>query len=258
MSFSESILELLDNERSMGVEADGLSADDLRLRYLRATSSGGFGEFISIGKAFEKAGLYQEGIESYSKAIDCDSRSSEGYLYRGEAVLAVFVSRDEQGSERELGAWGCRDLEKASELSLPDDAARVGARLASAYLMTGRYGDGVNLIRELVDLDSNAEVSGVVADLIYLKGFGYLFLDGHLSEAYECFGALQKVPGFENFGWFGEAVCAMVSRDSGRATLAGARVDPLMKMALERVVESGVGNYLSVVRSLVEGSYLEE
>src|SRR5260370_28966536 len=93
---------------------------------------------LSYARSFESFGMDEEAVGAYDEALVRDGHCWEAYLGRGEALLGMFVARDEGGSASDLGARPVGDFRRA--LSLAGRArGRVFRSFAAALLVVGGY-----------------------------------------------------------------------------------------------------------------------
>src|SRR5713226_3241800 len=101
---------------------------------------------LSYARSFESFGMDEEAVGAYDEALVRDGHCWEAYLGRGEALLGMFVARDDGGSASDLGARAVGDFERA--LSLAGSArGQVFRSFAIALLVIGDYARCENLVR---------------------------------------------------------------------------------------------------------------
>src|SRR5713101_6498435 len=164
---------------------------------------------LSYARSFESFGMDEEAVGAYDEALVRDGHCWEAYLGRGEALLGMFVARDDGGSASDLGARAVGDFERA--LSLAGSA--------------------------------RGQVFDARSDLFYMLGFARLF-SGYADKGIEAFLEMEKLGSSIEDSLFGRAVCflAIGKMDLVREIQSQLRAE--LSEAVRILGESGCNSFL--------------
>jgi len=203
---------------------------------------------LSYARSFESFGMDEEAVGAYDEALVRDGHCWEAYLGRGEALLGMFVARDEGGSASDLGARAVGDFERA--LSLAGSArGQVFRSFATALLVIGDYARCENLVEAWFGQGHEQEFDAR-SDLFYVLGFARLF-SGYADKGIEAFLEMEKLGRSIEDSLFGRAVCflAIGKMDLVREIQSQLRAE--LSEAVRILGESGCNSFLDVARVLV-------
>jgi len=190
----------------------------------------------------------EEAVGAYDEALERDGLCWEAYLARGEALLGMFVARDEGGSARDLGARAAGDFERA--LSLAGSArGQVFRSFATAILVIGYYARCENLVESWFGKGHEQEFDAR-SDLFYVLGFARLF-SGYAEKAIEAFLEMEKLGRSIEDSLFGRAVCFLVTRKMDLVREIQSQLRAELSEALRILGSSGCNSFLDVARVLV-------
>jgi len=112
----------------------------------------------NIGLAYSKLDRYEEAIESYKRAIDCNTEIPEVYLYLGIAYGQLEKYKDSINA-----------LDKAKQL-IPNDQ-RIISSLAIQYCKSGNPKKGIAVFKDALKINpNNIMVLGCLGDAYYEIG----------------------------------------------------------------------------------------
>src|SRR5258708_37123895 len=96
-----------------------MSPDEILSTYKSLVGSRGLtvSGILSYARSFESFGMDEEAVGAYDEALVRDGLCWEAYLGRGEALLGMFVARDDGGSAGDLGVRAVVDFESALSLA---------------------------------------------------------------------------------------------------------------------------------------------
>jgi len=203
---------------------------------------------LSYARSFESFGMDEEAVGAYDEALVRDAHCWEAYFGRGEALLGMFVARDEGGSASDLGARAVGDFERA--LSLAGSArGQVFRSFATALLVVGDYARCENLVEAWFG-DGHEQEFDARSDLFYMLGFARLF-SGYADKGIEAFLEMEKLGRSIEDSLFGRAVCflAIGKVDLVREIQSQLRAE--LAEAVRILGESGCNSFLDVARVLV-------
>src|SRR5258707_7755753 len=123
------------------------SPDEILSTYKSLLESRGLtvSDILSYARSFESFGMDEEAVAAYDEALVRDSLCWEAYLGRGEALLGMFVARDDGGSASDFGRRAVDDFERA--VSLAGSArGQVFRSFVTALLVIGDYATCENLV----------------------------------------------------------------------------------------------------------------
>lgn len=200
---------------------------------------------LSYARSFESFGIDEEAAGAYDEALVRDSLCWEAYVGRGEALLGMFVARDEEGSASDLGARAAGDFERA--LSLAGSARdQVFRSFATALLVIGEYARCENLVEAWFGEGHEQELDGR-SDLFYLSGFARLF-SGYADKGIEAFLEMEKLGRSIEDSLFGRAVCFLVIRKMDLVREIQYKLRAELSEAVRILGESGCNSFLDVAR----------
>ncbi len=203
---------------------------------------------LSYARSFESFGMDEEAVGAYDEALVRDAHCWEAYFGRGEALLGMFVARDEGGSASDLGARAVGDFERA--LSLAGSArGQVFRSFATALLVVGDYARCENLVEAWFG-DGHEQEFDARSDLFYMLGFARLF-SGYADKGIEAFLEMERLGRSIEDSLFGRAVCflAIGKVDLVREIQSQLRAE--LAEAVRILGESGCNSFLDVARVLV-------
>lgn len=204
--------------------------------------------FLSYAQAFEFFGMDDEAVGAYDQALVGDSLCWEAYLGRGEALLGMFVARDDGGSASDLGARAADDFERA--LSLAGGArGQVFRSFAIALLIIGDYARCENLVEAWFGHCHDEELDAR-SDLLYVLGFARLF-SGSADKGIEAFLEMEKLGRSIEDSLFGRAVCFLVIGKMDLVREIRCQLKAELSEAVRILGESGCNSFLDVARVLV-------
>ena len=203
---------------------------------------------LSYARALESFGMDEEAVGAYDEALVRDSLCWEAYLRRGEALLGMFVARDDGGSASDLGARAVDDFERA--LSLAGSArGQVFRSFATALLVIGDYERCKNLTESWFGQGHEQELEAQ-SDLFYVLGFARLF-SGYADKGIEAFLEMQKLGRSVEDSLFGRAVCFLVIRKMDLVREIQSQLRAELSEAIRILGESGCNSFLDVARVLM-------
>jgi hypothetical protein len=203
---------------------------------------------LSYARSFESFGMDEEAVGAYDEALVRDSLCWQAYFGRGEALLGMFVARDDGGSASDLGARATRDFERA--LSLAGSArAQVFRSFVTAVLVVGDYARCENLVESWFRQGPEEEFDAR-SDLFYALGFARLF-SGHAEKGIEAFLEMEKLGRSVEDSLFGRAVCFLVIRKMDLVREIQCQLRAELSEAVRTLGESGCNSFLDVARVLV-------
>ena len=201
---------------------------------------------LSYARTFESLGMDEEAVRAYDEALVRDSLFLQAYLGRAEALLGMFVARDDGGSAIDLGRRAVDDFERA--LLLAGSAhGQVFRSFVTALLVVGDYARCENLVEAWFEQGHEQELNAR-SDLLYVLGFARLF-SGHADKGIEAFLQMEKLGRSIEDSLFGRAVCFLVI---GKIDLVPAiQLRAELSQAVRILGESGCNSFLDVARVLV-------
>jgi tetratricopeptide (TPR) repeat protein len=203
---------------------------------------------LSYARALESFGMDEEAVGAYDEALVRDSLCWEAYLRRGEALLGMFVARDDGGSASDLGARAVDDFERA--LSLAGSArGQVFRSFGTALLVIGDYERCKNLVESWFGQGHEQELEAQ-SDLFYVLGFARLF-SGYADKGIEAFLEMQKLGRSVEDSLFGRAVCFLVIRKMDLVREIQCQLRAELSEAVRTLGESGCNSFLDVARVLM-------
>jgi hypothetical protein len=203
---------------------------------------------LSYARSFESFGMDKEAVGAYDEALVCDSLCWQAYLGRGEALLGMFVARDDGGSAIDLGRRAVDDFERA--LSLAGSARdQVFRSFVTALLVVGDYARCENLVEVWFGRDYEQELNAR-SDLLYVLGFARLF-SGHADKGIEAFLQMEKLGRSIEDSLFGRAVCFLVVGKMDLLREIQCQLRAELSEAVRILGESGCNSFLDVARVLV-------
>src|SRR5712691_10090090 len=203
---------------------------------------------LLYARAFESFGMDEEAVGAYDEALLRDSLCWEAYLRRGEALLGMFVARDDGESASDLAARAAGDFERA--LSLAGSArGQVFRSFATALLVIGDYARCENLVDEWFRQGHEQEFDAR-SDLFYVLGFARLF-SGYEEKGIEAFLEMEKLGRSIEDSSFGRAVCFLVVRKMDLVREIQSQLRSELSEAVHILGELGCNSFLNVARVLV-------
>ena len=203
---------------------------------------------LSYARALESFGMDEEAVGAYDEALVRDSLCWEAYLRRGEALLGMFVARDDGGSASDLGARAVDDFERA--LSLAGSArGQVFLSFATALLVIGDYERCENLIESWFGQGHEQELEAQ-SDLFYVLGFARLF-SGYANKGIEAFLEMEKLGRSIEDSLFGRAVCFLVTGKVDQVREVQTQLRKELSESIGILGKSGCNGFLDVTRALV-------
>lgn len=203
---------------------------------------------LSYARSFESFGMDEEAVGAYDEALVRDSLCWQGYLGRGEALLGMFVARDDGGSASDLGRRAVDDFERA--LWLAGSARGQGFRsFATALLVVGDYARCGNLVEAWFGQGHEQELDAR-SDLLYVLGFVRLF-SGQADKGIEAFLQMEKLGRSIEDSLFGRAVCFLVIGKMDLVREIQSQLRAELSRAVRILGESGCNSFLDIARVLV-------
>jgi tetratricopeptide (TPR) repeat protein len=242
------VLDLMETER--GEDELPTSPDEVLSSYKSLVGSRRLtvSDILSYAQSFESFGLAEEAVGAYDEALMRDGLCWQAYLGRGEALLGMYVARDDGGSASDLGARAAGDFERA--LSLAGSArAHVFRSFATALLVIGDYARCENLVESWFGQGHEQEVDAR-SDLFYVLGFARLFA-GCADKGIEAFLEMEKLGRSIEDSLFGRAVCFLVMRKLDLVREIQSQLGVELSEAIRILGESGCNSFLDVARVLV-------
>ena len=203
--------------------------------------------FLSYARRFEFFGMDDEAVGAYDETLVRDSLCGQAYLGRGEALLGMFVARDDGGSASDLGRRAARDFERA--VSLAGSArGQVFRSFATALLIIGDYAKCENLVEAWFGQGHEQELDAR-SDLFYVLGFARLF-SGYADTGIAAFFEMEKLGRSNEDSLFGRAMCFLMIRKMDRVREIQCQLGPELSEAVRILRESGCNSFLDVARVL--------
>lgn len=203
---------------------------------------------LSYARSFESFGMDEEAVGAYDETLMRDSLCWLAYMGRGEALLGMFVARDDGGSASDLGRRAVDDFERA--LSLAGSArGQVFRSFVTALLVVGDYARCENLVEAWFGEGHEQELDAR-SDLLYVLGFARLF-SGHADKGIEAFLQMEKLGRSIEDSLFGRAVCFLVIGKMDLVREIQSQLRAELSQAVRILGESGCNSLLDVARVLV-------
>ncbi|MGH9959987.1 MAG: hypothetical protein ACREBC_23165 [Pyrinomonadaceae bacterium] len=203
---------------------------------------------LSYARTFESFGMDEEAVGAYDEALVRDSLRWQAHLGRAEALLGMFVARDDGGSAIDLGRRAVDNFERA--LSLAGSArGQVFRSFVTALLVVGDYARCENLVEAWCGQSHEQELNAR-SDLLYVLGFARLF-SGHADKGIEAFLQMEKLGRSIEDSLFGRAVCFLVIGKMDIVPEIQSQLRVELSQAVRILGESGCNSFLDVARVLV-------
>ncbi len=203
---------------------------------------------LLYARSFESFGVDEEAVGAYDEALVRDSLCWQACLGRGEALLGMFVARDDGGSAIDLGRRSVDDFESALSLA-GSGRGQVFRSFVTPLLVVGDYARCENLVEAWFGQGHEQELDAR-SDLLYVLGFARLF-SGHADKGIEAFLQMEKLGRSIEDSLFGRAVCFLVIGKMDLIREIQSQLRAELSLAVRILGESGCNSFLDVARVLV-------